>query len=140
MRISFTGSTTAGKAIMREAAAELKSITLELGGNDPAIVLPDIDPEKVAQCVTLALPRPFALYSRGFRHLFIGATGNGGQACFGIKRIFVHEDVYDAVRDHIVVLAKGAKVGNPFDQDTFIGPMQNPTLQTKLKYVCSPPQ
>ncbi|PIL29861.1 hypothetical protein GSI_08068 [Ganoderma sinense ZZ0214-1] len=115
MRISFTGSTNAGKAIMREAAAELKSITLELGGNDPAIVFPDVDVKKVAQ------------------HLFIGATGNGGQACFGIKRIFIHEDIYDAVRDELVVLAKGAKVGDPFDKDTFIGPMQNPTLQDKLK-------
>nr|VWP01256.1 Glucans biosynthesis glucosyltransferase H (EC [Ganoderma boninense] len=119
MRISFTGSTTAGKAIMREAAAELKSITLELGGNDPAIVFPDVDVKKVAQ------------------HLFIGATGNGGQACFGIKRLFIHEDIYEAVRDELVVLAKGAKVGDPFDKDTFIGPMQNPALQDKLKYVLS---
>ena len=54
MRISFTGSTAAGKAIMREAAAELKSITLELGGNDPAIVFPDVDVKKVAQYVALA--------------------------------------------------------------------------------------
>ncbi|KAI1797447.1 aldehyde dehydrogenase [Ganoderma leucocontextum] len=115
MRISFTGSTAVGKAIMREAATELKSITLELGGNDPAIVFPDVDVKKVAQ------------------HLFIGATANGGQACFGMKRLYVHEDVYDAVRDELVALAKAAKVGDPFDSETFMGPMQNRALQDKLR-------
>lgn len=76
MRISFTGSTTAGKAIMREAAAELKSITLELGGNDPAIVLPDIDPEKVAQCVTLADSPALLLYT----HAGLGICSSGRPA------------------------------------------------------------
>ena len=51
MRFSFTGSTATGKAGMREAAAGIKSLTLELGGNDPAIVLPDVDVKKVAQYV-----------------------------------------------------------------------------------------
>lgn len=69
------------------------------------------------------------------RHLFIGATANGGQACFGIKRIFVHEDVYDAVRDELVALAKAAKVGDPLHPDIFMGPMQNKALQDKLGYV-----
>lgn len=49
MRVSMTGSTAAGKSIMRDAADELKSITLELGGNDPAIVLDDVDVKQVAQ-------------------------------------------------------------------------------------------
>ena len=51
MRVSMTGSTAAGKSIMRDAADELKSVTLELGGNDPAIVLDDADVKQVAQCV-----------------------------------------------------------------------------------------
>ena len=51
LRISMTGSTGAGKAVMREAAEELKDLTLELGGNDPAIVLDDVNPKKMAQYV-----------------------------------------------------------------------------------------
>ncbi len=51
MRISMTGSSGAGKAVMREAADELKSLTLELGGNDPAIVFGDVDPKEMAQYV-----------------------------------------------------------------------------------------
>ena len=56
MRVSMTGSTGGGKAIMREAGAELKSVTLELGGNDPAIVLDDVDVKQVAQCVQRLFP------------------------------------------------------------------------------------
>ncbi|TBU38415.1 NAD-dependent succinate aldehyde dehydrogenase [Dichomitus squalens] len=115
MRFSFTGSTATGKAVMREAAAGVKSLTLELGGNDPAIVLPDADIKKVAQ------------------HLLIGATNNAGQQCFAMKRIFIHEDIYDAVRDEIVALAKQAKVGDPFDAETTIGPVQNRRVYEKLK-------
>ena len=48
-RISMTGSIPAGKAVMAEAASELKHLTLELGGNDPAIVLDDVDPKEMAQ-------------------------------------------------------------------------------------------
>ena len=51
MRISMTGSVPTGKAVMAEAASELKSLTLELGGNDPAIVLDDVDPVEIAQSV-----------------------------------------------------------------------------------------
>ncbi|TBU32695.1 NAD-dependent succinate aldehyde dehydrogenase [Dichomitus squalens] len=104
-----------GKAVMHEAAAGVKPLTLELGGNDPAIVLPDVDARKVAQ------------------RLFIGAINNAGQQCFAMKRLFIHEDIYDAVRDEIVTLARHAKVGNPFDPETIMGPVQNQRVYEKLK-------
>src|SRR5207237_692718 len=75
-KISFTGSVPTGKKIMRAAADDLKRVTLELGGNDPAIVLPDVDPARVA-------PK-----------LFWGAFTNSGQVCVAIKRLYVHEDIY----------------------------------------------
>ncbi|MDT5126693.1 MAG: hypothetical protein QOH54_2337, partial [Mycobacterium sp.] len=80
-KISFTGSTEAGKHVMASAARTLKRVTLELGGNDPAIVLPDVDPEKVAP------------------QLFWAAFQNNAQFCNAAKRVYIHDDVYDAVRD-----------------------------------------
>ncbi|RDX43807.1 aldehyde dehydrogenase [Lentinus brumalis] len=107
MRISMTGSSGAGKAVMREAANELKSLTLELGGNDPAIVFGDVDPKEMAQ------------------RIMLGATHNAGQTCFNMKRIYIHDTVYDAVRDELVTLAQTVKVGSPFDPSVSIGPVQN---------------
>ena len=68
------GSAATGKKIMATGAATLKKVTLELGGNDPAIVLPDVD-------VADAAPK-----------IFQGAMNNSGQVCVAIKRVFVHED------------------------------------------------
>lgn len=75
--ISFTGSASTGKRIMATGAATLKKVTLELGGNDPAIVLPDVDSAEVA-------PK-----------IFGGAMFNTGQVCVAIKRVFVHESKYE---------------------------------------------
>src|SRR5262249_21366937 len=72
-KISFTGSVATGKKIAAYAADDLKRMTLELGGNDPAIVLDDVDPAKVAD------------------GLFWGAFQNSGQICSAIKRLYVHE-------------------------------------------------
>ena len=71
--ISFTGSAATGKKIMATGAGTLKKVTLELGGNDPAIVLPDVD-------IKDAAPK-----------IFQGAMNNTGQVCVAIKRVFVHE-------------------------------------------------
>ncbi len=60
--ISMTGSTTAGKAVMRSAADNLKSVTLELGGNDPCIVLDDVDPKEMAKCVRVLITSLLPLY------------------------------------------------------------------------------
>jgi acyl-CoA reductase-like NAD-dependent aldehyde dehydrogenase len=80
-KVSFTGSTATGKKVMQSAASSLKRVTLELGGNDPAIVMPDVDVEKVAQ------------------QLFWAAFTNNGQICIATKRMYVHKDIYEPLRD-----------------------------------------
>lgn len=106
-KVSFTGSTATGKRVMQSASASLKRITLELGGNDPAIILPDADPEKIAE------------------QIFWAAFGNAGQICIASKRIYIHADIYDAMRDALVAYAKTVKVGDGEEQGTQIGPINN---------------
>ncbi|RPD61029.1 aldehyde dehydrogenase [Lentinus tigrinus ALCF2SS1-7] len=115
-------------AVMREAAEELKNLTLELGGNDPAIVLDDVDPKQMAQCVRSSPSCRIVHKSHVLvmiRRILLGAASNAGQTCINMKRIYVHDAVYDAVRDELIVLAEKMKVGNPFDPDVSIGPVQN---------------
>ena len=106
-KISFTGSTATGKRVMESAARDLKRITLELGGNDAAIVLPDVSAEKVSQS------------------LFDGAFSNSAQICVATKRLYVHNDIYDDVRDRMVQIARRAVVGDGSQQGTQFGPVQN---------------
>ena len=106
-KIAFTGSTDTGRHVMSSAAGTLKRITLELGGNDPAIVLGDVDPAKVAP------------------QIFWAAFQNNAQFCNAAKRIYIHDSVYDAVRDELVKYARTVKVGNGADTDTQLGPIQN---------------
>lgn len=106
-KVSFTGSTATGRRVMQSASATLKRVTLELGGNDAAIVLPDVDVEKVAQ------------------ELFWAAFRNNGQICIATKRMYVHADIYDALRDALVAYAKTVTVGDGAQQGTQIGPIQN---------------
>ena len=106
-KISFTGSVPTGKKIMRAAADDLKKVTLELGGNDPAIVLPDVDPKAVAS------------------KLFWGAFANSGQICVAIKRLYVHEDVYRPVLDALADVAQSVKLGPGLEPDTQLGPINN---------------
>ncbi|MEM6557514.1 MAG: aldehyde dehydrogenase family protein [Pseudomonadota bacterium] len=106
-KISFTGSTATGKRVMESAAKDLKRLTLELGGNDAAIVLPDVDLDDVAQ------------------KIFFGAFFNTAQICVATKRLYVHEDVYDGLRDRLVAIAQATKVGDGAEQGTNLGPIQN---------------
>jgi len=106
-KISFTGSTAAGKAIQSSASDTLKRLTLELGGNDPAVVLEDADPNAAAE------------------GLFKGAMSNSGQVCVAIKRAFVHEKIFDQVVQRLVQLANDAKVGDGFAEGVEFGPMNN---------------
>jgi acyl-CoA reductase-like NAD-dependent aldehyde dehydrogenase len=106
-KIAFTGSVEAGKSVMANAAQTLKRVTLELGGNDAAIVLDDVDPKVVA-------PK-----------LFFASFVNSGQVCMAIKRIYVHERVYDAVCEALADEASKAKVGSGLDPQTQLGPIQN---------------
>jgi aldehyde dehydrogenase (NAD+) len=106
-KITFTGSTATGKKIMEGASADLKRITLELGGNDASIVLPDADPKKVAE------------------QLFWSSFMNAGQVCIAAKRVYIHEDIYDELSAAIVEYARTVTVGDGAQQGTGVGPIQN---------------
>lgn len=113
-KIAFTGHTETGKHVMRAAAGTLKRVTLELGGNDPAIVLPDVDPKAIAP------------------QLFWAAFQNNGQFCNATKRLYVHERVYEEVLGAMVDYAKTVKVGNGAESGTQLGPIQNDAQYTKV--------
>ena len=116
-KISFTGSTATGKKVMEGAASTLKRITLELGGNDAAIVLDDVDPKAMAQ------------------KIFDGAFQNSGQVCIAMKRLYVHESIYDAMCDELAAVANAAVVGDGLQQGTKIGPLQNKMQFEKVKEI-----
>jgi acyl-CoA reductase-like NAD-dependent aldehyde dehydrogenase len=92
---------------MSSAAPDLKRVTLELGGNDPAIILDDVDPKKMAQ------------------KIFWGAFENNGQICSAIKRVYVHESIYKPLVAEFAELAKGVHVGNGLEEGTRLGPINN---------------
>jgi acyl-CoA reductase-like NAD-dependent aldehyde dehydrogenase len=106
-KISFTGSVATGKKVMASCAGTLKRVTLELGGNDAAIVLPDVDVADVA------------------KKLFFAATVNSGQVCMAVKRIYAHADIHDALCAALVDEARRARLGDGLDSATTLGPIQN---------------
>lgn len=106
-KIVFTGSINTGKKVMATAAETVKRLTLELGGNDAAIVLPDVDPKAIAE------------------GLFWGAFINNGQTCAAMKRLYVHESVYDGVCAALVDYAKAVPVGPGSDEASVLGPINN---------------
>lgn len=114
-KVAFTGSTTTGKKVLTSAAKSLKRVTLELGGNDAAIVLDDVDPALAA------------------RKVFQGAMANAGQICVAIKRAYVPASMYDAFCDEIVKLAGSAVVDDGSKQGTTVGPLQNAMQFEKVK-------
>ena len=106
-KISFTGSVATGKHVYRSAAADLKRVTLELGGNDAAIVLDDADPAEIAEA------------------LFWGAFWNNGQGCILIKRLYVPRSIYDGVVEALSEIAKRIVVGDPLGEETQLGALAN---------------
>jgi acyl-CoA reductase-like NAD-dependent aldehyde dehydrogenase len=103
---------------MRSAAASLKRVTLELGGNDPAIVLPDVDPKAIAP------------------QLFWAAFQNNAQFCNATKRLYVHDRIYGAVLAALTAYAKTVVVGDGAQADTQLGPIQNePQYLKVLEYI-----
>jgi acyl-CoA reductase-like NAD-dependent aldehyde dehydrogenase len=114
-KVAFTGSTATGRRVMANAAAGLKRLTLELGGNDAAIVLPDANVPDVA-------PR-----------VFQAAMLNAGQVCLAIKRLYVHESQYDQMCRALASLAEATVVGDGLDERTQMGPLQNLTQFNKVK-------
>lgn len=106
-KISFTGSTVTGRKVMASAATAIKRVTLELGGNDAAIVLDDADPVEAAH------------------KIFAAAMIATGQICFAVKRVYVHESLYDAFTVKLARLADAATIGDGSHPDTDLGPLQN---------------
>ncbi len=105
-KIVFTGSTRTGKRIMEAAADNLKRLTLELGGNDAAIVLPDTNVAEAAG------------------KIFATAMINNGQTCAALKRLYVHEDIYDEMCEALAGIAGSVKTG-PASESPDFGPIQN---------------
>ena len=103
--VNFTGSVGGGRAIEKAASGTFMSLGLELGGKDPAYVLPDVN------------------LDHAVANLVDGAFFNSGQCCCGIERIYVHEAVYDQFVDSFIDLTKQYVVGNPLDSTTTLGPM-----------------
>ncbi|GAA4155387.1 aldehyde dehydrogenase family protein [Leifsonia shinshuensis] len=106
-KVMFTGSTATGRRIIESSAGNLARLTLELGGNDAGIVLPGTDATAIAQ------------------DLFWGAFINTGQTCAALKRLYVHDSVYDEVVEALAEVAKATPMGNGLDEDNVLGPLQN---------------
>jgi acyl-CoA reductase-like NAD-dependent aldehyde dehydrogenase len=106
-RIVFTGSTATGRRIMVAAAGRLKRLTLELGGNDAGIVLPDVDVAAVAP------------------QLLAATLHNNGQTCACLKRLYVHESIYEPLCAELARLAAALVVGDGLAPETQLGPLQN---------------
>ena len=113
-KVSFTGSTQTGARVMAGASATVKRLTLELGGNDCALVLPDADPEPVADSI------------------FRAAFTNNGQVCLAIKRVYVHRANYDAFVAALATRAEASVVGDGHQETTDLGPVQNAKQYQKL--------
>lgn len=115
-KVTFTGSTATGRRVLASAADTLKRVTLELGGNDAAIVLEDADVSDVA-------PK-----------LFGSAFVNSGQVCIAVKRVYAHSSLYDSLCDELGRLAEAAVVGDGLEQGVTIGPMQNAAQFEKARH------
>lgn len=114
-KVAFTGSTATGKKVAASAADSVKRVTLELGGNDAAIVLDDVEPKAVAKKV------------------YTGAMANAGQICVAVKRAYVPEAMYDEFCDELARLANEAVVDDGAKQGAQIGPVQNRMQFEKVK-------
>jgi 5-carboxymethyl-2-hydroxymuconic-semialdehyde dehydrogenase len=116
--ISFTGETTTGKEIMRNGAATLKRLSLELGGKSPIIVFPDADLERALDAAV------FGVYSLN------------GERCTASSRLILHRGIYDEFTAKLTERVKHIKVGDPFDKATEVGPLIHPTHRDRvLAYV-----
>lgn len=113
-KVGFTGSTATGKKVMESVASTLKRITLELGGNDAAIVLDDVDPKEAAAKV------------------LNGAIFNSGQVCVAVKRVYAHESIYDEFVTEMARLADEVVVDDGMQQGAVMGPVQNKAQYDKL--------
>ena len=114
-KVAFTGSTATGKKVMASVAGTIKRLTLELGGNDAAIVLDDVNVKEVAG------------------KIYQGAMVNSGQVCLAIKRVYVPDSLYEAMCEELTALAGSTVVGDGLDAATQMGPLQNKQQFEKVK-------
>jgi len=114
-KIAFTGTSETGKKVMASASGSLKRLTLELGGNDAAIIMPDVDVKTTAEKV------------------FQGAFLNCGQVCLAIKRLYVHADIYEEMCEELARQANGSKIGDGLEEGVTLGPVQNRKQFEKIK-------
>ena len=113
--ISFTGSTEVGRHIGEVAGYHLKDVSLELGGNNVMMVLKDADIEQATNAAVF------------------GTYFNQGQVCMALNRILVADEIHDQFVDTFVNKVKSLKVGNPVDNDVFIGPIINQSQIEKIE-------
>ena len=106
-KISFTGSTATGKKVMQSASLHLKRVTLELGGNDAAIVMEDANPKEIVESI------------------FWAAFRNTAQVCVATKRLYVHEKIYDEFLTELVEFSKTVMIGDGLNPESDLGPIQN---------------
>lgn len=104
-KVMFTGSTATGRRIVESSAGNLARLTLELGGNDPGIVLPGADPAAIAE------------------GLFWGAFINTGQTCAALKRLYVHDSIYDDVVTALAGIAESMPLGAGTSEESALGPL-----------------
>ena len=118
-KISFTGSTEAGRHILGATTADFKRATLELGGNDAAVVLDDVDPQVIA------------------RKVFWAAFQNAGQVCSTIKRLYVHERIHASLLGELARIASTVRVGDGFDPATEMGPVSTAPQLRRIEELLS---
>ena len=116
-KVSLTGSTEIGQQMIRDAAATMKRVSMELGGNAPMIVFDDADLDKT---LDLAVPTKYA---------------NAGQVCVTPDRFYVHESLYDTFSQQFAERAKGIKVGSGLDDATQMGPLINKRRRDAIEAV-----
>src|SRR5262247_3144857 len=113
-KVAFTGSDATGQRIYESAARGMKHVTMELGGKSPNIVFDDANIENAVKGVISGI---------------FAATG---QTCIAGSRLLVQESIHDAFVDKLVAFAKTAKMGNPMNADTQVGPVTNPPQFKKI--------
>ncbi|WP_258000506.1 aldehyde dehydrogenase family protein [Bacillus sp. Marseille-P3661] len=113
-KVAFTGGTAAGQEVMKDAASTIKNVSLELGGNDPAIILDDVNPAEM-------IPK-----------LIKGAFRRSGQVCFAIKRVYVPKTIYHSFYDTLCQFVDEYKVGHGLDNRSTFGPVNN---ESQYKFI-----
>ncbi|MCW2633756.1 MAG: Acyl-CoA reductase, partial [Blastococcus sp.] len=106
-RIAFTGSVPSGRAVLRGAAEEIKHVSLELGGKNPIVVFPDVDPVRAARAAVSGM----------------NIARSTGQSCGSTSRLFVHDDVRGPFLDALVQRLSELRIGDPMDEATEVGPL-----------------